>query len=103
MESIYFKKDNIFDDFINREIVHLRIQKRSGRKHVTTISGLKQDLDFPRLLRAFKKSFKCIGALDVIDDIVLAIKLSGDQRDNVKKFLLKEEIILDENCIIIHG
>lgn len=103
MESIYFKKDNIFDDFINREIVHLRIQKRSGRKHVTTISGLKQDLDFPRLLRAFKKSFKCIGALDVNDDIVLAIKLSGDQRDNVKKFLLKEEIILDENCIIIHG
>jgi translation initiation factor 1 len=103
MESIDFKKDNIFDDFINREVVHLRIQKRSGRKHVTTISGLKQDLDFPRLLRAFKKTFKCIGALDVNDDIVLAIKLSGDQRDNVKNFLLKEEIILDENCIIMHG
>ena len=68
---------------------------------ITTISGLKQDLDFPRLLRAFKKTFKCIGALDVNDDIVFAIKLSGDQRDNVKNFLLKEEIILDENCIII--
>ena len=78
-------------------------EKRSGRKNITTISGLNQDLDFPRLLKAFKKSFKCIGALDVEGDIVIAIKLSGDQRDNIKNFLLKEEIILDENCIIIHG
>lgn len=102
MDSLY-TKDNIFDSFVNREIVHIRIQKRSGRKHITTITGLKQDLDFPRLLKAFKKSFKCIGALDVQNDIVIAITLSGDQRDNVKNFLLKEEIILDEKCIIIHG
>tara|TARA_B100001248_G_scaffold262249_1_gene256964 strand:- start:1318 stop:1629 length:312 start_codon:yes stop_codon:yes gene_type:complete len=103
MDSIDFRKDNIFDSFVNREVVHIRIQKRSGRKHITTLTGLKQDLDFPRLLKAFKKSFKCIGALDVQDDIVIAITLSGDQRDNIKNFLLKEEIILDENCIIIHG
>ncbi len=103
MESIDFKQNSIFDDFINREVVHIRIQKRSGRKNITTISGLNQDLDFPRLLKAFKKSFKCIGALDVQKDVVIAITLSGDQRDNVKNFLLKEEIILDENCIIIHG
>ena len=102
MDSLY-TKDNIFDSFVNREIVHIRIQKRSGRKHITTITGLKQDLDFPRLLKAFKKSFKCIGALDVQNDIVIAITLSGDQRDNVKNFLLKEEIILDEKCVIIHG
>ena len=85
-KSIFKFRHNIFDSFINREVVHIRIQKRSGRKHITTLTGLKQDLDFPRLLKAFKKSFKCIGALDVQDDIVIAITLSGDQRDNIKNF-----------------
>lgn len=96
--------NNILDEIIHREVVHLRVQKRSGRKHITTITGLGQDLDFVRLLKAFKKQFQCIGSLDIQNNnFVLAIKLSGDQRENVKQFLLKEEIILDESCIIIHG
>ena len=79
--------------------------KWNGRKSITTISGLEQDLDFVKLLKAFKKSFQCIGSLDVKTgtDIVLAIKLSGDQRENVKKFLLSEEIIPDEKNIVLHG
>jgi translation initiation factor 1 len=89
---------------LRREVAHIRLQKRNGRKSITTIVGLEQDLDFRRLLKAFKKNFKCIGSLDVADNNdVLAIKLSGDQRENVKEFLLQEEIILDEECIIIHG
>ena len=31
------------------------------------------------------------------------MRLSGDQRNNVKDFLLQEQIILNENDIIIHG
>lgn len=95
--------ENIFEEF-TREVVHIRLQKRNGRKSLTTIAGLGQDLDFRRLLKAFKKKFKCIGSLDVVDDDkVLAIRLSGDQRENVQNFLLEEEIILDKNNIIIHG
>lgn len=104
MDFTPFTTNSLLDEVINREVVHIRIQKRNGRKHVTTITGLGQDLDFVRLLKAFKKSFQCIGSLDIReDDFVVAMKLSGDQRDNVKKFLLKEEIILYENDIIIHG
>ena len=93
------------NDFLRHEVAHLRLQKRNGRKSITTITGLEQDLDFVRLLRAFKKRFKCIGSLDIKDktNIVLAIKLSGDQRENVKNFLLSEKIIPDEKNIIIHG
>lgn len=93
------------NDFLRREVAHLRLQKRNGRKSITTITGLEQDLDFIRILRALKKKFKCIGSLDIKDgtDIVLAIKLSGDQRENVKNFLLSEEIIPEERNIIIHG
>lgn len=104
MDFTPFTTNSLLDEVINREVVHIRIQKRSGRKHVTTITGLGQDLDFVRLLKAFKKSFQCIGSLDIQnDDFVVAMKLSGDQRENVKKFLLQEEIILNENDIIIHG
>lgn len=104
MDFNQFNTNSLLDEVINREVVHLRIQKRNGRKHVTTISGLGQDLDFVRLLKAFKKSFQCIGSLDIQEnDVVVALKLSGDQRNNVKDFLLREEIILDENDIIVHG
>ena len=99
-----FSTNSLLDEVINREVVHIRIQKRSGRKHVTTITGLGQDLDFVRLLKAFKKNFQCIGSLDIQnEDFVLAMRLSGDQRNNVKDFLLQEQIILNENDIIIHG
>jgi len=93
------------NEFFRREVAHLRLQKRNGRKSITTITGLEQDLDFVRLLRAFKKRFKCIGSLDIEKktDIVLAIKLSGDQRENVKNFLLSEKIIPEERNIIVHG
>lgn len=94
--------NDFFD--LKREVAHIRLQKRNGRKSITTICGLEQDLDFPKLLRAFKKNFKCIGSLDIDDNNnVIAIKLSGDQRENVQDFLLQEEIITDKDNIIIHG
>lgn len=103
-EYTQFSLKNEMDKELRREVAHLRVQKRSGRKSITTITGLEQDLDFPRLLKAFKKNFKCIGSLDIQDDnFVVAIKLSGDQRENVREFLLQEEIITDDTCIIIHG
>ena len=100
-----FSKLNGNDFFdLKREVAHIRLQKRNGRKSITTVCGLEQDLDFPKLLRAFKKNFKCIGSLDVDEnDNVIAIKLSGDQRENVQNFLLQEEIITDKDNIIIHG
>lgn len=104
MDFDRFSKNSLLDEVINREVVHIRVQKRSGRKHVTTITGLGQDLDFVRLLKALKKNFQCIGSLDIQnDDFVVAMRLSGDQRNNVKDFLLQEQIILSENDIIIHG
>lgn len=106
INNTYHSNYSVFEnEFLRREVAHLRLQKRNGRKSITTITGLEQDLDFVRLLRAFKKRFKCIGSLDIMDktDIVLAIKLSGDQRENVKNFLLSEKIIPEERNIIVHG
>jgi len=87
--------------------VHIRVQPRSGRKLITTVAGLADDLDHKRILKALKKNFSCNGALDFAKDdngkeVCVALQLTGDQRDNVKDFLTTEEIC-KENQIIIHG
>ena len=52
-------------------------------------------------MKAFKKSFKCNGA--VIDsELGKVIQLQGDQRTNVKDFLADQEICAPDN-IQIHG
>ena len=35
--------------------VHIRVQQRNGRKCITTVTGLAEDLDQKRILRYFKK------------------------------------------------
>lgn len=40
--------------------VHVRVQQRSGRKCITTVQGLADDLDLKRILKAFKKNFRYV-------------------------------------------
>jgi hypothetical protein len=35
--------------------IHIRIQQRNGRKTLTTVQGLPSELDFKRVLQAFKR------------------------------------------------
>lgn len=41
----------------NSNYVHIRIQQRNGRKTLTTVQGLPSELDFQKILKAFKKVF----------------------------------------------
>ena len=84
------------------EKVHVRVQQRNGRKCITTIAGLAEDLDIKRICKAFKKNFSCNGAVQKDEDAGEVIQLSGDQRTNVKAFLVDQEICHGEN-IVLHG
>ncbi len=66
------------------------------------MTGLASDLDLKKILKAFKKSFKCNGA--ILEDPLLGkvIQLQGDQRTNVRDFLVDQEICLATD-IIMHG
>lgn len=48
------ENDQVVSSTIQQQ-VHLRIQKRTGRKAITTIQGLPKKVDFKLLLKAFKK------------------------------------------------
>ena len=82
--------------------VHIRVQQRNGRKCITTVQGLADDLDVKRICKAFKKNFQCNGAVTKDSEMGEIIQLSGDQRTNVNSFLVDQEICL-KSQVVIHG
>ena len=82
--------------------VHVRVQQRNGRKCITTVQGLAEDLDTKRILKAFKKNFSCNGAIVKDDDCGEILQLSGDQRTNVRQFLVDQQICMEVQ-IVLHG
>lgn len=84
------------------EKVHVRVQQRNGRKCITTVAGLADDLDIKRICKAFKKNFSCNGAVQKDEEAGEVIQLSGDQRTNVKSFLVDQEICHSES-VVLHG
>ncbi|GMI39650.1 hypothetical protein TrCOL_g10458 [Triparma columacea] len=106
MTDVQFSNFNAFDDAKDNgngeEKVHVRVQQRNGRKCITTVAGLADDLDMKRICKAFKKNFSCNGAVQKDEEVGEVIQLSGDQRTNVQEFLVDQEICLKDS-IILHG
>ena len=94
------------DDLLNNNKdetkINIRIQQRNGRKSITSVSGLDPALDLKKILKTFKKSLNCNGAIIEDETLGKIIQLQGDQRASVKDFLIKEEISSEEN-IIMHS
>lgn len=90
------------DDFGVGDDVHIRIQPRTNRKSMTTIENLYEHVNnpekFKRMIKYFRKKFCC--TCTIMENNCL--KLTGDQRENLKKFLVKQKIV-DEDQIVIHG
>ena len=85
--------------------IHIRIQQ-AGKRKVTTVQGLDNDLDLHRILKAVKKAFNCNGSIDEHEQYGLIIQLQGDQRDNVIEWLIQQEILTKqeaEDRIVKHG
>ena len=94
-------KNIAFDDndLVNNK-VYIKYIKRNGKKCITTIEGLENDLDIKKITKSLKKIFFCNGSIKKDNNEEDVIQLSGDQRDNVKEFLVDQEIIKKEDIII---
>jgi len=55
MEELNFNAENDLVESGNMSIVHIRVQHRAGRKHITTIAGIGSEFDFEKLLKYWKK------------------------------------------------
>ena len=78
------------DDFSDDEekkhygVVDIRNQQRNGRKSLTLIEGLPDDLDLKRIVKEMTRKFSTGGS--ILDGSV--IQLNGDVREAVKDFLV---------------
>lgn len=81
--------------------VHLRIQKRSGRKSITTVQGLTAE-QAKDCLKELRKLLCCNGSLINDDEFGLVLQLQGDQRDAVRDFLVSK-FHMNPNSIKVHG
>ena len=90
--------------------IHIRIQQRNKRKCWTIVENLdKIDNDekfLDRVAKKFRKKFNCSAAVKKADknpdNPSKIIQLTGDNRENIKQFLIDEKIV-DKDCIKMHG
>ena len=91
---------------VSEKKIHLRTQQRNGKKCITTVQGLDDDLDIKRIAKAMRKQFNCNGSIDEHEQYGQIIQLQGDQRDNVIQWLIEQEILTKqevEDRIVKHG
>lgn len=101
-----FQQQDIFAaSSLAKNKYHVRVQQRNGRKCITTLDGLEDDLDLKRICRAMRNAFSCNGNVTQKEDGSEVIQLQGDQRENIKQWLLEKEVILKHEVhrIMIHG
>ena len=91
-----------------KEEVHIRKIQRTARNYMTTIDGLSSKNNFDKMIRKMKKQFHCNGSYSNLDaesnssKSSIRVTLTGDQRQNVVEFLVKEGICKKEN-MTLHG
>lgn len=82
--------------------VHIRNQQRNGRKSITTIAGLEDDLDLDKILRYMRKIFSTNGTILHDDEEGDIVQLQGDCRFDARDFLVKYSIC-KKTDIKVHG
>jgi translation initiation factor 1 len=85
--------------------LHIRIQKRNGKKCITTVEGFEEDLDVKRICKAMRKQFSCNGNVIEDKEDTQILQLQGDQRDNVRQWILENQVIEKNEAdrIVMHG
>jgi translation initiation factor 1 len=88
-----------FNSFYQKKI-HIRIQQRNSNKCFTIIEGLPSDIDLKKLSKHLAKTNQCSCSILNDDTFGNVLQLTGNKKDSVKEFLLKEKICILENLII---
>lgn len=100
-EEIKDDLDPFGTDGIETTKVHIRIQQRNGMKSITTIQGL-LDVNFKDELKKMKKKFCCNGKISDDEEYGTVIQLQGDQRRDIRDYLMNKHNYKADN-IVIHG
>ena len=100
-DLLLFKQTDFPDEEENQSRIHIRVQQRNGRKCVTTVQGLAEDLDLKKILKYVKRMFNT-NATVVSHEDGDVIQLQGDKRNSIARFLTEFKIA-QESQITVHG
>ena len=101
-DELLFPSNDFFDDEVNSLRIHIRMQKRRGKKCLTLIEGLPNDLDLKKIVKIGKQLFKTAGTIKLNNNGDKIIMFQGDFRNEVKQFLI-EYNIAEKSQITVHG
>jgi len=101
----FLNLDRQLEQSLRKSKVHIRVQQRNGKKCITSIEGLDDDLDQKRICKHMRKLFNCNGNVVNDEDRGEVIQLQGDQRENARAFLLEQTVIEahEKDRIVVHG
>jgi len=97
--------DETFRDRENRPqctVVHIRVQKRSARKWITTIQNLSIDLDLAKICSFIKQAHNVSGTVTHSEEFGPIIQFTGDIRNQALQTLTDHNICSKE-LIKVHG
>lgn len=80
--------------------VTISVEKRNGKKCITNIIGMADDLDLKKILSYLKKTHSCNGSVIKDNNHGEIMSFTGDQKENVYNFLIDEKIYKKEDIII---
>jgi len=99
MNSFNLLNDSELMLFSNNKVT-ISLNKRNGKKYITSVIGMAEDLDLPKILSYLKKKHNCNGSICNDKEYGEVILFSGDQKENIYNFLVNEEIYKKEDIII---
>lgn len=92
--------EEIVNDLFETSTVTIVVDKRGGKKCITNVIGMANDLDLKKILSYIKKTHNCSGSVIKTNKYGEIMSFTGDQKENIYKFLINEEIYKKEDIIV---
>ena len=92
-------ENDIENDLFTSKVT-ISVERRNGKKCITNVIGMAEDLDLPRILSYLKKKHNCNGSILKDETHGEIMSFSCDQKENVYNFLVDEQIYKKEDIIV---
>ncbi len=96
--NIEFEEMN--DDIFENSKVTITVEKRGGKRFITNVIGMAEELDLNKILSYLKKKHNCSGSIIKDEKYGEVMSFTGDQKENIYNFLINEQIYAKEDIIV---
>jgi translation initiation factor SUI1 len=92
--------EEIDNTLLKSSKVTITVDKRGGKKCITNVIGMADDLDLHKILSYLKKKHNCSGSILKDEKYGEIMSFTGDQKENIYNFLINEQIYNKEDIIV---